>query len=161
MAGKLHRLSARSVATTDTAGRHADGGNLYLNVTKTGARSWVFMFKLAGKQREMGLGTLRDVPLARARELAAEARQTLSSGTDPIKVRKRADVRTFGEIADAHIEAMKPSWRNAKHLYQWKSTLTKHAEPLRALPVADVGTAEILDMLRKHWTRTPETAERL
>lgn len=161
MAGRIHKLSARLVATVDRPGRHADGGNLYLNVTKTGARSWVFMFKVAGRQREMGLGTARDVTLARAREFAAASRQALAEGKDPLQIRKATEIRTFGEVADAHIEAMKPSWRNAKHAYQWTMSLTKYGEPLRKLPVADVDTTVVLACLQKVWTRIPETAERL
>ena len=161
MAGKLHKLSARSVAIETKPGRHADGGNLYLNVTKTGARSWVFMFKLAGRQREMGLGSVRDVSLAKARDLAATARQAVAEGRDPLQARQAVAVQTFGECADAYIEAMRPGWRNAKHAAQWTMTLTKYAEPLRGLLVSEVDTAAVLDVLQKLWARTPETAERL
>src|SRR5687768_1355886 len=68
MARQLHTLSARTVATLTKPGRHSDGGGLYLNITASGARSWVFLWKVDGKRREMGLGPLRDVPLAKARE---------------------------------------------------------------------------------------------
>lgn len=161
MAGKLHKLSARTVSAVDKPGRHADGGNLYLNVTKTGAKSWVFMFKLAGRQREMGLGSVRDVPLVRARELASEARQAIADGKDPLAARKAVEVLTFGEVADVHIETMRPAWRNAKHAYQWTMSLTKYAKPLREMPVATVDTAAVLACLQLIWTRVPETAERL
>ena len=161
MAGKLHKLTARAVEGKLDPGRHADGGNLYLNVSKTGARSWVFMFKAAGRQREMGLGSKSEVSLARARDLAAEARQALAAGLDPLRARQTAVVKTFGECADAYVEAMKPGWRNAKHAAQWAMTLTKYAEPIRKLPVADVDTTAVLDALQKLWARTPETAERL
>jgi len=72
MARQLHTLSARTVATLTKPGRHSDGGGLYLSIAASGARSWVFMWKADGKRREMGLGALRDVPLAKARERAAE-----------------------------------------------------------------------------------------
>ena len=134
MAGKLHKLTARSVATIDKPGRHADGGNLYLNVTKSGARSWVFMFKLAGRQREMGLGAARDVSLAKARELATDARQVVADGRDPLQVRQAAVVKTFGECADAYIEALKPGWRNAKHAAQWTGRCP--SGPCRSTPAA-------------------------
>lgn len=63
MPSQINRLSARAVQTLSEPGRHADGGNLYLSVSKTGARSWVFFYKVAGRQREMGLGNARDVSL--------------------------------------------------------------------------------------------------
>jgi hypothetical protein len=59
MARQLKRLTARTVATTTKPGRHADGSNLYLTISKTGAgvsRRWTFLYSLAGKQREAGFG---------------------------------------------------------------------------------------------------------
>jgi integrase len=162
MARQLHTLSARAVATLTQQGRHSDGGGLYLNITASGARSWVFMWKVEGKRREVGLGALRDVPLAKARERAAEARQKLASGLDPIAARdNKPHVMTFGEAADALIESMSSSWRNEKHRAQWKMTLTVYCEPLRAKPVTEIGTEDILRVLQPLWTTKPETASRL
>ena len=70
MARKLNRLSARTVATLKRPGRHADGGGLYLVVDKSGAKRWVFLFRLGGPSREMGLGGLTRVNLGEARRLA-------------------------------------------------------------------------------------------
>jgi hypothetical protein len=83
--GRRHsRLSARGVDALlrDGAklGRHGDGGGLYLNVGKGGARRWVFLFRWNGRLREMGLGSAKAVTLARAREKAAEARSLVSEG---------------------------------------------------------------------------------
>ncbi|MBQ0820180.1 integrase arm-type DNA-binding domain-containing protein [Microvirga sp. HBU67558] len=162
MARQLHTLSARTVATLTKPGRHSDGGGLYLNITASGARSWVFMWKADGKRREMGLGALRDVPLAKARERAAEARQKLADGVDPIAARdNKPQVLTFGEAADALIESMSSSWRNEKHHAQWKMTLTVYCEPLRAKPVTEIGTEDVLKVLKPLWTTKAETASRL
>jgi integrase len=161
MSKQLHKLSARAVATLTKPGRHSDGGGLYLNITATGARSWVFMWKVAGKRREMGLGSLRDVPLAKARERAADARQKLADGLNPIAVRDKPKVMTFGEAADALIESMSSSWSSNKHRAQWKMTLTVYCEPLRSKPVAEVGIEDVLKVLKPLWATKPETASRL
>jgi Arm DNA-binding domain len=161
MSKQLHTLSARTVATLTKPGRHSDGGGLYLSISPSGARSWVFMWKVAGKRREMGLGSLRDVPLAKARQRAAEARQKLVDGVDPIATREKPQVMTFGEAADALIESMSPSWRNEKHRAQWTMTLTVYCEPLRSMSVAEIGTEDILKVLKPLWTTKPETASRL
>ncbi|ANY79685.1 integrase [Microvirga ossetica] len=162
MTRQLHTLSARTVATLTKPGRHSDGGGLYLNITTSGARSWVFMWKAHGKRREMGLGALRDVPLAKARERAAEARQKLADGLDPIAARdSKPKVMTFGEAAGALIESMSSSWRNEKHRAQWKMTLTAYCEPLRSKPVTEIGTEDVLRVLQPLWTTKPETASRL
>ncbi len=161
MARQLHTLSARTVATLTKPGRHSDGGGLYLNIAPSGARSWVFMWKVASKRREMGLGSLRDVPLAKARQRAAEARQQLADGLDPLTSRDKPKVMTFGEAADALIESMSSSWRNEKHRAQWKMTLTAYCEPLRAKPVSEIGTEDVLKVLQPLWSAKPETASRL
>ncbi|MET0527930.1 MAG: Arm DNA-binding domain-containing protein, partial [Microvirga sp.] len=161
MVRQLHTLSARTVATLSEPGRHSDGGGLYLNVTGSGARSWVFMWKVGGKRREMGLGSLREVPLAKARQRAAEARQQVADGLDPLASRDKPVAMTFGEAADALIESMSSSWRNEKHRAQWKMTLTVYCEPLRSKPVAEIGTEDVLKVLKPLWTTKPETASRL
>jgi hypothetical protein len=41
------------------------------------------MYVREGRQREFGLGAARDIPLARAREIATAYRQALAEGRDP------------------------------------------------------------------------------
>jgi len=82
MARQLKRLTARTVAAMTKPGRHADGGNLYLTISKTGAgvsKRWTFMFSFAGKQREAGFGPAAAVTLAEAREKAAGYRSMLAN----------------------------------------------------------------------------------
>jgi hypothetical protein len=85
----FNKLRTRTVTALMKPGRHADGGSLYLKVAGNGARSWTFLYTLNGKQREAGLGSARDIPLAAAREKAAELRSMLASGVDPLTVRRR------------------------------------------------------------------------
>ena len=80
MARKINRLNARAVATITEHGRHADGGGLYLSISPNGGRRWVFLYRWHGKPTEIGFGSARDVTLARARELAAQARAKLAEG---------------------------------------------------------------------------------
>ncbi|MDT3686766.1 MAG: integrase arm-type DNA-binding domain-containing protein [Pseudorhodoplanes sp.] len=158
----LHRLSARFVATVAAPGRHADGGNLYLSVSPNGGRRWVFLFRWGGKTREMGLGSARAVSLAIARKKAAAARELLAQDQNPLVVRRvETAVPTFGDVADALIEAMKPSWKNEKHVAQWKTTLTVDAAPLRNLLVSKVTTDDVLGVIKPIWNIKPETAHRL
>ena len=70
VAQRINRLSALKVRTKAKRGFHADGGGLYLQVSKFGTRSWVFRFTLNKRSREMGLGPLHTVSLAEAREEA-------------------------------------------------------------------------------------------
>jgi len=176
MARALNRLSARFVATTMDGGRHADGGGLYLSVGADGKRRrWVFLYKLHGKQREMGLGAAPAVTLADARRAADQARKQLNEGLDPLHARRQlvALAPTFGETADRYIDAMAAGWRNPKHLAQWKMTLSRTRDDngfvqecgyclsIRDRRVDQIDTEAILGVLKPIWTTKPETANRL
>src|SRR6476469_6704826 len=100
----INRLNERSAATLRKNGRHADGGGLYLSISPNGGRRWVFLFRWHGKPTEIGLGSARDVMLARARELASRARSNLVEGRNPKDARKPAQGATFAECADRLIE---------------------------------------------------------
>src|SRR4051794_36459109 len=82
-----------------------------------------------------GLGSLDAVPLARARELATDARQVLAEGRDPLTIKPAPKALTFGEIADQYIEAKRGEWHNAKHAAQWEMTLREYAAPIRSFAV--------------------------
>lgn len=164
MAGKA-KLSARAAATTKP-GRYGDGRGLYLVVSDTGARKWVFRFTFAGRVTEVGLGSADSITLAQARDKAHKARKLVSESVNPIEARREAGKvlagkPTFGQIADALLEAKASEWRNDKHRAQWKMTLETYAKPLRALPVDEVDTEAVLGVLQPIWRTTPETASRL
>ncbi len=158
----LNRLTAILAAKLTVPGRHSDGGGLYLFIDNAKRRRWIFMYSRHGKRSELGLGGGRDMSLAAARTEASALRALLAAGKDPKAEREKLKgVPNFGEFADAYVEAMAPSWRNPKHVAQWKMTLTKYADPLRHRPVDEITTHEILEVLEPLWKRTPETAERL
>jgi hypothetical protein len=163
MAGKA-KLSVRTVATAKP-GRHGDGRGLWLVVSETGARKWIFRFTYGGRVTEMGLGNAA-VSLAAARDKADEARKLVAAGINPIEARRDAGKilagkPSFGQCADALIEAKSSEWRNEKHRAQWAMTLAEYAKPLRALPVDKVDTAAVLDVLQPIWKTRSETASRL
>ncbi len=156
------KLSSQEVRSLTRPGRHSDGGGLYLSIDASGRRRWVFMYTSNGRRVELGLGSTSTRSLKEAREEAASLRASLTRGLDPRVERSKSTTKpTFGEFADEYVEAMRPSWRNAKHAAQWSMTLTEYAKPLRSLPIDAVTTEEILRTLRPIWRRTPETAERL
>jgi Arm DNA-binding domain len=154
-------LNARKVETAKP-GKYGDGANLYLVVSKTGARKWVLRFTSRGKPKEMGLGSAANVSLADARDRAATARRKISQGINPIEERKReSGIPTFGEVADDVCQSLSEGFRNEKHKAQWKSTLETYAAPLRAKPVDTIGTDDLLAVLKPIWTIKAETASRV
>lgn len=154
-------------------GVHAVGGiaGLHLQVTQGAGRSWLLRYLHAGRRREMGLGPFPEVPLASARLAAAQAKQRLREGIDPLderdsnRTRLRAEQarrKTFRECARELIESKSSGWKNAKHAAQWAATLETYAYPeLGDMDVATVEAADVLRALKPIWTDKPETASRL
>ena len=156
-----------------------DGQGLNLQIMPTGSKSWILRFMLNGKPRTMGLGAYGDgssgVSLAKARELAAEARSLVKSGVDPIGAREQAinagraaaalsiaRAKTFKEVALEYVQAQEAGWKNPKHRAQWLSTLDTYAFPILGdLPVADVDADGVEEVLKPIWLSIAETASRL
>jgi integrase len=164
--GLLYRLSALAVTKITKPGRHADGGNLFLVVSQTGAKRWAFIWMRQGRQREAGLGSLTSVSLAKARQKAAECRALLAQGLDPIEQRQATQKaatgrRTFAQGAAAFLKAKRAGWRNAKHAKQWIVSLERHCRALTERPIDAIDTADVLEVLQPLWATTTETASRL
>jgi hypothetical protein len=110
------RLTARRVATAGP-GEYTDGNGLYLCVSASGARSWVYRFSWRSRRPEMGLGSFIDVSLNEARTARDEARQVLRSGRNPIEARRQAikaasERQTFGEpLLCVRVQLMKSTPR--------------------------------------------------
>jgi integrase len=175
----LNRLTARTVETLKAPGWHSDGGGLYLRIDGDGRKRWVLVYFANKRRREMGLGAATGagaVSLTLARKAAQDAQGKAKAGIDPLVDReatraaeaalkacetREASMPTFGAFADAYVETMRPSWRNAKHAAQWVMTLTKYCAPIRDRRIDAIGTEDVLEVLQPLWSKRPETAQRL
>ena len=168
---KVNQLTALAVTRKKKPGRFGDGRGLWLQVSRSGTKSWLFRYMRHGKARQMGLGPVYTVSLAEAREKATECRKVLLVGDDPIEARnaRRMATRveasrgiTFKECAEKYIAAHEAGWRNEKHRAQWKSTLKTYVYPvLGDLSIAAIDTALVLKVIEPIWTVKPETASRV
>jgi integrase len=166
-----NKLTPRTVQALKEPGYYGDGGGLWLQISRTGTKSWLFRFSLHGKSREMGLGAVYTVSLAEARVSAAECRKLLLTGTDPIEARsaerqakrlEAAQALTFDECVTRYLESHRSGWKNAKHADQWANTLAAYASPvIGKLPVATIDTALVMRVVEPLWTTKTETATRL
>jgi integrase len=161
-------LTARRVQTLTDPGLYGDGGNLWLKVSGPGRRSWVFRYTIAGRARSMGLGDARDVSLAEAREKADEARKLLREGTDPIDARNATKAATpshepaFREVMDLYLAAHAAAWSSKRHRRLWIASMANHVLPgVGKLPVAKIGTNDVLRVLERLWQTKPQTASRI
>ncbi len=167
MARPTNKLSALAVKNETRPGRHSDGGGLYLQIGPTGAKSWVYMWKVSGRRTAMGLGAYPVTSLADARLKAEAARKIVSNGGDPLrKARKEAEKEkaehTFAEAVDAFLADNKAAWRNDKHKAQWEMTLgDAYCKHLRPLKLSEITTTDVLKVLQPIWLIKSETASRL
>lgn len=173
MARKAEELGALEVSRLTKVGLNFVGGvsGLALQVSDTGARSWILRVMVGGKRRSMGLGGYPDVTLAGAKEAARIARAKISEGLDPLGERRAsrsalaaaiAATMTFSEAAYKYIAAHESGWKSAKHAAQWRTTLESYAFPvIGKISVAEVSTAHIMSVLDTIWLTKTETASRL
>lgn len=165
MARNLNKLSDRRAKTETTPGRHSDGGGLYLEVKTTGFRSWLFMWKTNGKRSALGLGPYPAVSLAKAREKAEAARKSVAAGGNPLAESRKEEAEanpTFAEAANLFLADNKPAWRNEKHKLQWEMTLgDAYCRHLRRMRVSEIGTEDVLVVLKPIWLSKAETASRV
>jgi integrase len=165
-------LTDRQVRTLGP-GVYCDRDSLYLQVTPNGTRAWFFRFfsPTTGRRRDMGLGPVRLVSLAEARDAARAALKAVRELIDPLEARQGAKAAarvdaaraiTFQAAAEKFIAAQRAGWRNEKHAAQWTATLTTYAyPPLGELPVAAIDTTLVLRVLEPIWSTKPETASRV
>jgi integrase len=163
-------LNTKKIESLKTPGMHADGEGLYLFVKATGGKSWIFRYQAGGKRREMGLGSFPDVKLADARKAAGENRDAVSSGNDPVSARKaeverlvveQTPVPTFGAFGMEMVKLWAPTFRSAKHVGQWETSVKVYCKTIYDTPVDEVDTELVLSVLRPLWSSAPVTARRV
>lgn len=169
MAKEINKLDVLTVSKQSKQGRYADGNGLYLQVTATGNKSWLFRYMRDGKAREMGLGTISTLSLKDARKKAGDLRALLLDGKDPLGERQakviaikkaKAKSKTFSECVDLYLA--RKTFNNVKHGKQWRSTLETYAYPhLKDTPVSDIDISDIKEVLDPIWKTKTETASRL
>src|ERR1700730_16782888 len=101
MARGSDRLSARAIQSAKGRGLYADGKGLYLRVGPTGSKSWIYRYRVADRQHDLGLGPYPEIGLADARERAVAQRRLRLNGHDPLTVRRSAALDTVAAVTFA------------------------------------------------------------
>ena len=168
----INKLTDKEVQATKLPGNYADGGNLYLRVRDTGAKSFILKVTVGGKQREWTIGAYGtdsdQYTLSRARQRRDEMMAEIRTGAEPVPhqtssvhaVEYRA-IPAFGDVAIDLINQIETGFRNAKHRTQWRNTLTTYCVAIWNLPVDQVSTEHVLAILKPIWLTKAETASRL
>ena len=162
MAREVDKLTALTVKALTQRGLHHDGNNLFLRVSKSGAKSWVVRYRGAdGKQHDIGLGSAYAVTLERARQKCQQIHADRADGIDPIAAKKAAKAeqraaaardRTFKQVAEEYIEAHQTDWKTEAEAKIWRQRLRDHVHPVIGdLPVAMIDLALVLKVVGPKW----------
>ena len=174
MPGKLKPLD---VERETRSGKYPDGDGLYLIVASPTSKNWSYRYWKDGKQRWLGLGSLKDVSLKDAR-LARDAarlrvkgdRSTL--GVDIVQEKRAAreeakaveiklNLPAFEECAEIYIREHWSTW-SKKHRNQWPSSLKRYAYPIIGkLTIPEIKPSHVYELLRPIWVEKRETANRV
>ena len=165
--GKLYPQGLKGLI--EKPDRYPDGQGLFFKTLGQGRAYWTYRYRSGGKERETSLGPYPEITLEQARIKHADLRALVLKGIDPVgdkrnakaAVAAKADVPTFGMMADAYLKAHEAGWRNAKHRWQWRQTLTTYAAPIRDMPVDQIDAKAVLRVLEPIWNDIPESASRL
>lgn len=164
-----HKLSVTAIKAAEP-GRLQDGAGLILERSDSGG-SWVYRYSIAGRRREMGLGSWPDLSLAEARKARDRWASVLAEGVDPIPERERlrdlerqAASREDPTLADAiarAFDAIRPTLRDGGERGRWLSPLRTHVEPaLGARRVSTLRAEDVRDLLKPLWRTKAPTAEK-
>lgn len=183
MALKVNKLTDRSVRSFKSEGYYSDGDGLYLVVSRTGGRSWIYRYRSSGARRDMGLGSFLDVSLVDARQARDDAKKAIAAGRDPLEQRRPAEVQVVTALQPPPDEPSPPSpaagrptllacwkdyvkgqeggWRGRKTKAGWMRSIERHAASIKDRPVDEIEVDEVLSVLEPLWLTKAESAGKL
>lgn len=165
----LSDLALRNAKPTEKPYKLSDSGGLYILVQTNGSRLWKMKYRFDGKERSLAFGPYPLVSLAEAREKRDAAKKLLLAGADPSAQKKkdRADAlfasrNTFGLVAQEQLEIFEDKGLAPVTMDKHRWLLTVLADAISDRPIAEITSAEILDLLRKvERSGRRETAKKL
>lgn len=165
----LTDIQVRNLKPRDKAFKVADGGGLHVNVTPGGSKLWRLAYRFSGKQKLLAIGAYPVVTLEKAREARLNAKRQLSEGIDPSEAKKAdkraqrvATANTFEAIAAEYVEKLMKEGRSPRTLSKVEWLLGMAYPLIGRRPIAEISSAEVLEVLRKVERRgRHESARRL
>jgi integrase len=152
----------------ETPGRKPDGNKLFLKVVSPTKRYWIVRLKLKSRDTELSVGVYPATSITAAREardkLVGEAHGGKhprggfrTSRSTPAAASK---IPTFRQTAETYILGHENSW-GRRHTQHWRSAIRDYCGPIADVPIPNVTTNMILEILTLIWSKKPETARRL
>lgn len=140
----------RALKPRDRAYKILDGDGLYLNVTPSSARSWVYRYWLNGRPGSIGLGSYPTVSAKLARALRDQAAAEVAAGRKPQGSRALARGETsitVRQLAEQWFVAQRDRWK-PRFRREVQSRLERDVfGPIGDLQAAEVTAKLLLDLV--------------
>jgi hypothetical protein len=128
MKREAKKLTDATIRSMTKPGLFADGDGLYIQISLSGTRSWIFRSMIAGRPGKLGIGKYPKINLAEARAKARKVRTLIDEGRNPFaeaaKVGQRANERTLLACAD------QAYGREAKKRREWQAVERRPYPPV-------------------------------
>lgn len=185
MALRVNKLTDRSARGFKAEGYYSDGDGLYLVVSRTGGRSWIYRYRSNGARRDMGLGSFLDVSLAEARLARDDAKRAITVGHDPLERREPTEALALTpghpvispptpaavvavirppsllQCWKDYVKGQEGGWRGKKTKASWMRSVESHAASIKHRPVDEIDVEEVLSVLEPLWLIKAESAGKL
>jgi integrase len=158
--GKLTPLQVKQAKSDKSKEiRIADGNGLFLRVRQSGAKSWLYCFRMPGSRtlQQMTIGTVGEYSLSEAREKRLQFRKLIKEGLDPRKIRaaeitQNTEAITVQKLFEFWIAFLKerkaatPKWLKA-HEGRWKNHFKDALGNILARDITQEHLAKTLDAM--------------
>jgi hypothetical protein len=162
--GKLSDIQIRNWIKSGQAVAKADGGGLTFTLSTKRTAAWVLRYRFGGKPRELTIGRYPEITLAKARELATEARARIQQGKDVAREKQqarieRAAAKSFCQLATDYMDRAFPVLA-ANTVKQRRHHIEDIIIPrLGSLAARDVTTADVVALIEVIGKRSQSVAE--
>lgn len=170
MAQGLNKLTDRKLksllgVSTDKEIKLTDGGGLMVRITKGGAISWFFRYRIGGRDSEpkrLTLGKYPDIALKQARGLRDQCRAWLAEGKDP---KHQFQLTRSETLKPVTVKDAIQYWiteyaeDNRSNVERHKAQLEKHIYPyIGSMALSDCETRYWLECFDRMKRKTPVAA---
>jgi integrase len=145
-----------------------DGAGLRLRIRPDGSRTWIYRYRLGGKEMSSGLGAYPKVTLQIARAKIEDARQHVAKGDNPSTANRIAKANqitkgeaTFGAIAREWLAHNQSEW--SAHYYERNDGLLRRylLPDLERMPIDSIKEAYLYTIIKAAYDKgTKESARR-
>ncbi len=144
-----------------------DGAGLRLRVRPDGSRTWIYRYRLGGKEKSAGLGSYPTVSLQVARAKALESREHVVKGDSPSTAKRIAKAsrivkgeETFGAIARDWLSRNQSEW-SSHHYERNEGLLRRYLLPdLGRLPIDSIKEAYLFAIIKAAYDKGKKESAR-